>query len=78
MAAMILGLYWIWPAVFSKQALVSARGDAVFCRAGRPCASKFGEYPSYHTLGCQDRCGADGAGLLFTDPDWAGICFFRQ
>lgn len=51
--AMILGLYWIWPAVFSAQAAYVLATVLFFIAPILMALYKFGEYPSYHTWGAK-------------------------
>lgn len=49
-ASMMLGLYWVWPDVFVKQAWFLLAATLAFVVPVAHALSKFGEYPSYHTL----------------------------
>ena len=52
-SGMILGLYWIWPEVFAKQAWFLLAAALSFLLPVAYAMGKFGEYPSYHTLGAK-------------------------
>ena len=51
--AMILGLYWIWPEVFAEQLWFVVAATLSFIVPVAYAFNKFGEYPSYHTLGAK-------------------------
>lgn len=51
--SMILGLYWIWPEVFSEQAAYLLATMIFFVAPLAMALGKFGEYPSYHTWGAK-------------------------
>jgi phosphatidylglycerophosphate synthase len=51
--AMILGLYWIWPQVFAEQLWFLVAATLSFVVPVAHALKKFGEYPSYHTLGAK-------------------------
>jgi phosphatidylglycerophosphate synthase len=51
--AMILGLYWIWPQVFTEQLWFLVAATLSFVVPVAHAFKKFGEYPSYHTLGAK-------------------------
>ncbi|MDG1819270.1 MAG: CDP-alcohol phosphatidyltransferase family protein [Porticoccaceae bacterium] len=51
--AMILGLYWIWPEVFAEQLWFLIAATLSFIVPVVHAMNKFGEYPSYHTLGAK-------------------------
>lgn len=51
--AMILGLYWIWPQVFTDQLWFLVAATLSFVVPVAHAFYKFGEYPSYHTLGAK-------------------------
>jgi phosphatidylglycerophosphate synthase len=51
--SMILGLYWVWPEVFAKQAWFLLAATLSFMVPVAHALTKFGEYPSYHTLGAK-------------------------
>ena len=51
--AMILGLYWIWPQVFTEQLWFLIAATLSFVVPVAHAFRKFGEYPSYHTLGAK-------------------------
>jgi phosphatidylglycerophosphate synthase len=51
--AMILGLYWIWPQVFAEQLWFLLAATLSFVVPVAHALIKFGEYPSYHTLGAK-------------------------
>jgi len=51
--AMILGLYWIWPQVFTEQLWFLIAATLSFVVPVAHAFKKFGEYPSYHTLGAK-------------------------
>lgn len=51
--AMILGLYWIWPQIFSQQVWFVVAATLSFVVPVAYALGKFGEYPSYHTLGAK-------------------------
>lgn len=51
--AMILGLYWIWPPVFAEQLWFLVAATLSFVVPVAHAFKKFGEYPSYHTLGAK-------------------------
>lgn len=51
--AMILGLYWIWPQVFAEQLWFLVAATLSFVVPVAHAFRKFGEYPSYHTLGAK-------------------------
>ncbi len=50
---MILGLYWIWPQIFVQQAWFLVAATLSFMLPVVHALNKFGEYPSYHTLGAK-------------------------
>ncbi|MDG1495001.1 MAG: CDP-alcohol phosphatidyltransferase family protein [Porticoccaceae bacterium] len=50
---MILGLYWIWPQVFAQQVWFLVAATLSFVVPVAYALGKFGEYPSYHTLGAK-------------------------
>jgi CDP-diacylglycerol--glycerol-3-phosphate 3-phosphatidyltransferase len=50
---MVLGLYWIWPEVFAQQAWFLVAAILSFLVPVTYALVKFGEYPSYHTLGAK-------------------------
>ena len=50
---MILGLYWIWPQVFTEQLWFLIAATLSFVVPVAHAFRKFGEYPSYHTLGAK-------------------------
>ena len=50
---MILGLYWIWPQVFAQQVWFLVAATLSFVVPVAYALVKFGEYPSYHTLGAK-------------------------
>ncbi|EAS46992.1 probable phosphatidylglycerophosphate synthase [gamma proteobacterium HTCC2207] len=50
---MILGLYWIWPQVFAQQVWFLVAAGLSFVVPVMHAFRKFGEYPSYHTLGAK-------------------------
>jgi cardiolipin synthase (CMP-forming) len=52
-AAMILGLYLIWPDIFDKQAEFLLATMLAFTLPTLLAFRKFGEYPSYHTWGAK-------------------------
>ena len=52
-AAMILGLYLLWPLIFSDQSIFVLMATLSFLVPLAVSAVKFGEYPSYHTLGAK-------------------------
>ncbi len=52
-AAMILGLYQLWPSIFSEQSLFLLSATMSFIVPLIFAMSKFGEYPSYHTVGAK-------------------------
>jgi phosphatidylglycerophosphate synthase len=52
-ASMIFGLYQIWPTIFSHQALFLLSATLSFLVPLIASAIKFGQYPSYHTLGAK-------------------------
>ena len=52
-AAMILGLYLLWPVIFSDQSIFLLMATLSFLVPLAVSAAKFGEYPSYHTLGAK-------------------------
>jgi phosphatidylglycerophosphate synthase len=52
-SCMILGLYWIWPELFAQQAWFLVAAALSFVVPVAYALSKFGEYPSYHTLGAK-------------------------
>lgn len=51
--SMILGLYWIWPEVFTAQAAYLLATMVFFIAPLLMALRKFGEYPSYHTWGAK-------------------------
>lgn len=51
--AMIFGLYFIWPAIFSAQAGYLFAAMLSFILPLLLALSRFGSYPSYHTLGAK-------------------------
>lgn len=51
--AMIVGLYWIWPQVFAEQLWFLVAATLSFVVPVAHALKKFGEYPSYHTLGAK-------------------------
>ncbi len=51
--AMILGLYLIWPQVFAEQLWFLVAATLSFLVPVAHAFLKFGEYPSYHTLGAK-------------------------
>ena len=51
--SMILGLYWIWPLVFSAQGLYLLATMIFFIAPVAVALYKFGEDPSYHTWGAK-------------------------
>ena len=51
--AMILGLYWIWPTLFAEQLWFLVAATLSFVVPVLHALKKFGEYPSYHTLGAK-------------------------
>ncbi len=51
--AMILGLYWIWPMVFAEQLWFLVAATLSFVVPVGHAFIKFGEYPTYHTLGAK-------------------------
>jgi phosphatidylglycerophosphate synthase len=51
--AMILGLYWIWPQLFNEQLWFLVAATLSFVVPVVHAFNKFGEYPSYHTLGAK-------------------------
>jgi phosphatidylglycerophosphate synthase len=51
--AMILGLYWIWPQIFADQLWFLVAATLSFVVPVAHALFKFGEYPSYHTLGAK-------------------------
>jgi len=51
--AMILGLYWIWPQIFAEQLWFLVAATLSFVVPVIYAFRKFGEYPSYHTLGAK-------------------------
>ena len=52
-AAMILGLYLLWPRIFSDQSAFLLMAVLSFLVPLAVSAVKFGEYPSYHTFGAK-------------------------
>ena len=50
---MILGLYRIWPQIFVEQAWFLVATTLSFMLPVVHALNKFGEYPSYHTLGAK-------------------------
>ena len=52
-AAMILGLYLLWPQIFSDQSIFLLLATLSFLVPLAVSAVKFGEYPSYHTAGAK-------------------------
>jgi len=52
-ASMILGLYLIWPAIFSEQAAYLFAAMLSFTVPVALALRKFGAYPSYHTWGAK-------------------------
>ena len=50
---MILGLYWIWPQLFAQQVWFLVAATLSFVVPVTYALGKFGEYPSYHTLGAK-------------------------
>lgn len=52
-AAMILGLYLLWPQIFSDQSIFLLLATLSFLVPLAVSAVKFGEYPSYHTVGAK-------------------------
>jgi CDP-diacylglycerol--glycerol-3-phosphate 3-phosphatidyltransferase len=51
--AMIFGLYWIWPTLFAEQLWFLVAATLSFVVPVAHALIKFGEYPSYHTLGAK-------------------------
>ena len=51
--AMILGLCWIWPQVFFEQLWFLIAATLSFIVPVAYALQKFGDYPSYHTLGAK-------------------------
>ena len=51
--AMIFGLYWIWPTLFAEQLWFLVAATRSFVVPVAHALIKFGEYPSYHTLGAK-------------------------
>ena len=51
--AMIFGLYWIWPQIFAEQLWFLVAATLSFVVPVVYAFRKFGEYPSYHTLGAK-------------------------
>ena len=51
--AMIFGLYWIWPQIFAEQLWFLVAATLSFVMPVVYALKKFGEYPSYHTLGAK-------------------------
>ena len=51
--AMIVGLYWIWPEVFAAQIWFLVAATLSFVVPVAHAFVKFGEYPSYHTIGAK-------------------------
>jgi CDP-diacylglycerol--glycerol-3-phosphate 3-phosphatidyltransferase len=52
-SCMIFGLYWIWPELFAQQVWFLVAAALSFVVPVAYAFSKFGEYPSYHTLGAK-------------------------
>ncbi|MFQ3263707.1 MAG: phosphatidylglycerophosphate synthase [Porticoccaceae bacterium] len=52
-ACMIFGLYHIWPAIFTEQKAYLLSATLSFIIPLVFALMKFGEYPSYHTLGAK-------------------------
>jgi cardiolipin synthase len=52
-AAMILGLYLLWPRIFLDQSAFLLMAVLSFLVPLAVSAAKFGEYPSYHTFGAK-------------------------
>jgi len=52
-AAMILGLHQLWPSIFSEQSVFLLSATMSFVIPLIFAMSKFGEYPSYHTVGAK-------------------------
>ncbi|MBT3673194.1 MAG: CDP-alcohol phosphatidyltransferase family protein [Porticoccaceae bacterium] len=52
-AVMILGLYGLWPDIFSEQSVFLLMATLSFLVPLVVASVKFGEYPSYHTLGAK-------------------------
>ena len=52
-AAMILGLHQLWPSIFNEQAVFLFSATMSFLIPLIFAMSKFGEYPSYHTVGAK-------------------------
>jgi len=50
---MILGIYWIWPQIFAQQLWFLVAATLSFILPVLYAFNKFGEYPSYHTLGAK-------------------------
>ena len=50
---MIIGLYWIWPQIFAQQVWFLVAATLSFMLPVLYAFNKFGEYPSYHTLGAK-------------------------
>ena len=48
--SMILGIYWLWPGVFTAQTGYLLAAALSFTLPVALALSKLGEYPSYHTL----------------------------
>jgi CDP-diacylglycerol--glycerol-3-phosphate 3-phosphatidyltransferase len=51
--AMIFGLYWVWPQIFAEQLWFLVAATLSFVVPVVYAFRKFGEYPSYHTLGAK-------------------------
>ena len=52
-AVMILGLYLIWPSIFTQQALFLLAAMLSYILPLALALNRFGSYPSYHTLGAK-------------------------
>ena len=50
---MTLGLYWIWPQLVAQQVWFLVAATLSFVVPVTYALGKFGEYPSYHTLGAK-------------------------
>jgi len=52
-ATMILGLYLLWPSIFEEQAVFLLSATLSFLIPLIVAMLKFGQYPSYHTVGAK-------------------------
>ncbi len=74
--SMILGLYWVWPEIFSAQAAYLLATMIFFIAPVMLALRKFGEYPTYHTWGAKAAAVLMAPAyymLVLLDADW----FFR-